>query len=178
MIVLPESVAARYMEPHRFYHNLQHIYFGLSVGFRYFSSYMDETLLAAWWYHDAIYELGARDNEEKSALLAKRDGHSYDVQQLIRCTIYPNPKEPKSGAEAVINDMDLAGFATPQKVYDNNTALIRKEYPNLSDEEFAAGHRAFLRKLITEQPQLYKSDFAHKNWTAQAMKNILRDILD
>jgi predicted metal-dependent HD superfamily phosphohydrolase len=62
------ELVRHYSEPHRRYHNLQH----LDECIRWFeaSSHLagrPAEVEAALWFHDAIYNLGQADNEEQSA---------------------------------------------------------------------------------------------------------------
>ena len=68
-----ERLAAAYGEPHRQYHNRQHI----AECLREFDEIRDlcqnaPALEFGIWFHDAIYDPTASDNEEKSADLAAR----------------------------------------------------------------------------------------------------------
>ena len=58
------------MEPHRYYHNLQHIHDML----------LNDNLIInglTIWYHDAIYDPKRNDNEERSAELAESELKDY-----------------------------------------------------------------------------------------------------
>lgn len=57
-----------YLEPHRFYHSLEHINFMFAKA-KEWKWELTEELIYAIWFHDAIYQPGAKDNEEKSAEL-------------------------------------------------------------------------------------------------------------
>ena len=59
-------VETRYSEEHRHYHTLAHIEHLLEL-----LPHADETVLAAVWFHDAIYD--SAQNEERSAALSKLD---------------------------------------------------------------------------------------------------------
>lgn len=172
------KVGSYYIEPHRHYHSLEHIYLGLANLYMFFADSGCDLITVgyAWWLHDAIYVPGAPDNEIKSAELAKSMGMSSEVQDLILATIYPNPKRNVSLNEAVINDLDLFGFAMLPHMYDHHTEQIRKEFPNVSDADFVAGRKKFLTKLVEQQNPLYKTELGNLVLNQQAMANIQRDI--
>src|SRR5437660_7778156 len=68
-----QELVSFYSEPHRHYHNQGHISECLDEFDA--SRYLARRPLAvelAIWFHDAIYETRAADNEEKSADLAKK----------------------------------------------------------------------------------------------------------
>ena len=70
--VLFEDVTARYREPHRHYHILQHLdeCFAHLSEVRELAEHPAEVELALW-FHDAIYEVKRSDNEERSAQWAR-----------------------------------------------------------------------------------------------------------
>lgn len=198
--LVPEEIVARYLEPHRYYHTLEHIYNGLSVidmltdslpeGHRLTEVGLLEVKLA-WWLHDAIYDIPVKrmqTNEEASAQLAigtfpndfrYLDGRYRDgkrIADLVRVTVYPNRQEKHSAAEAIINDADLFGLASPKPVYDRHTAQIRLEAPHLSDEGFNIKRREFLTKLVEQQRPLFKTELGLKLWESKALNNIYREI--
>ncbi len=68
----PQSIyrelASLYSQPHRYYHNLHHIAECLAEfdSVRHLASQPVAVELAIW-FHDAIYDTRAQDNEERSA---------------------------------------------------------------------------------------------------------------
>jgi predicted metal-dependent HD superfamily phosphohydrolase len=63
-----EALKTLYQEPHRAYHNLQHIKECLALSGRVREvAAVTEVLTFAIWYHDAIYDPKAKNNEERSA---------------------------------------------------------------------------------------------------------------
>ena len=68
------ALLARYSEPHRHYHTMQHLAECLDA----FSSVASlaehpAELEFALWFHDAIYDVKRSDNEEQSALWARSE---------------------------------------------------------------------------------------------------------
>ena len=86
------ALTARYAEPHRHYHTAQHINECLAHFDRARSlcEHAPEVELALW-FHDAIYEPRAKDNEKKSADWAVRimrgAGLPGDAQARVRALI-------------------------------------------------------------------------------------------
>lgn len=60
-----EVLTKAYLEPHRHYHTLEHIIYMFNKAKEWEWQPSDE-LIYAIWFHDAVYEPGAKDNEEKS----------------------------------------------------------------------------------------------------------------
>ena len=65
---LLHALVARHSEPHRHYHTLDHLDACLRhlPALRGLATYPDEVALALW-FHDAIYDIDAVDNERRSA---------------------------------------------------------------------------------------------------------------
>ena len=96
------SILDKYNEPHRFYHNWDHIEYMINLCDRY--KYTSEDLLLAIIFHDIIYDPKENDNEEKSAelfysmfsnMLSDKDGNKIDIdvdkiKQAILDTKYHN----------------------------------------------------------------------------------------
>src|SRR5579864_605057 len=64
------QLVAAYSESGRFYHNLSHIEDVLTTIGRLMGNTRHPALHFAAWFHDAVYDTRATDNEEKSAVLA------------------------------------------------------------------------------------------------------------
>jgi predicted metal-dependent HD superfamily phosphohydrolase len=68
------DLVARYSEPHRFYHTLQHLRecFSMLEPASHLASRIGEVQLALW-FHDAVYDTRAQDNEEQ--IMAHQNQH-------------------------------------------------------------------------------------------------------
>ena len=80
------ALRARYQGPERHYHGLAHIEAMLALA-RENRALLDdfEAVEAAIWFHDAVYDSRAKDNEARSAMLAREmlTGHT-DPERLSR----------------------------------------------------------------------------------------------
>jgi predicted metal-dependent HD superfamily phosphohydrolase len=66
-----DRLVATYSEPHRFYHTLEHLAEMFKVAGKLADAAVDVAALQlAIWFHDAVYDPRATDNEERSAALA------------------------------------------------------------------------------------------------------------
>jgi predicted metal-dependent HD superfamily phosphohydrolase len=170
------ELTRRYSEPHRHYHNLNHIAFMLLKGKVFPLS--DEQVMAVW-YHDAIYDPRSKTNEADSAALAREH-----LQQLgwsperIECvctivldTVRHMPSRPES--EAVL-DLDLAILGAAPGGYQQYVDQIRQEYAFVDDDAWRAGRAEILRSLL-ERDRLY-----YTGWGAAlestARENLQREL--
>ncbi len=173
----------RYAEPHRHYHDLGHIEHclvelqqvrDLAVNY--------PTIAMALWYHDAIYNTKAQDNEEMSAALASDTlqtafvGRKFTerVAKLILATKHIRP--PDDNDEKIIVDIDLSSFGLPDEMFDQNTLAIREEYDWVPEAIFAK-ERAKILQLFLDRKPLYSTTFFRDKYEAPAKRNLERAIV-
>jgi predicted metal-dependent HD superfamily phosphohydrolase len=154
------DLESRYGEPTRAYHTLAHIEECLRA---YGASGMyDPWLELALWLHDVIYDPRAHDNEARSAELARRWILAADlgpqvaeaVAAAIRATEHRSA--PADGREALIQDIDLAIFATSHARLFEYERQIRHEYAWVPADQYIAGRRTVLAGFLV-RPQLYRT---------------------
>ncbi|MBA3799628.1 MAG: metal-dependent phosphohydrolase [Geodermatophilaceae bacterium] len=176
----------RWSEPHRRYHGMGHLTAVLLFVDEYATHADDpDAVRLAAWYHDAIYDPRASDNEEGSAVLAETElaaiGQPRDrieeVARLVRLTTGHDPAAGDRNGE-LLNDADLLVLSSPREAYVAYVNAIREEYAHVSDADFRAGREAVLGVLL-EFPRLYRlgslaplEDAARRNITAEL--NLLR----
>jgi predicted metal-dependent HD superfamily phosphohydrolase len=177
-----QDLATRYTEPHRAYHTLAHIAHCLQElqPARFLA---DEPVAVelALWYHDAIYDPRARDNEAQSALLAveiaRHAGLGDQIGQaaadFICATVH---RQLPLGTDAqLVVDVDLAILGRPEAAFDAYERAVRQEYAWVPDDAFAAGRRRILEGLLA-RPVLYGTDWFRTRYEAAARRNLARSI--
>jgi predicted metal-dependent HD superfamily phosphohydrolase len=140
-----------------------------------------EVRLAAW-YHDAVYDPRAFDNEEQSARLAAEEltrlglggDRVGEVARLVRLTAGHDPEDGDVDG-ALLCDADLAVLARPAPEYDRYAAAIRDEYAHVPDDAFRTGRAAVLRHLLG-LPALYRTPHLRERWEAPARANLRREL--
>lgn len=176
------ALLAAWAEPHRVYHGLGHLDDVLRQvdDLAGHAGDPDAVRLAAW-FHDAVYDPVATDNEQRSAERAEQVLAALDVDperiasiaRLVRLTANHDPSSGDRDGE-VLCDADLAVLASAPDHYTAYADRIRTEYAQVPDAEFAAGRAAVLRRLLA-RPQLYRTPAA-RSWEQRARDNVTAEL--
>jgi predicted metal-dependent HD superfamily phosphohydrolase len=176
------ELVARYREPHRAYHNLDHV-----------ADCLDKLELArpmlrrddadavelALWWHDAVYDAKAGDNEEKSAALFRDAAASHrlatplaeKVERLILLTKTHAPG-PDTAEQAMI-DIDLSILGAPPSRFAAYDEAIRREYAHVP-EDIWRERRARVLSGFLARPRLFATALFHERFDTQARENLSR----
>lgn len=188
MAEIRENLRRRYAEPHRVYHGQSHIDAMLAglTSCRHLVASVDACELAIW-FHDAIYDPAAQDNEARSAALllteltGRVDAALLDrTAQMIQATathVVPLGLPPDLDRDiALFLDLDLSVLGADPAAYDAYERGIAAEYlPLHGQAEFLAGRLAFLKGLLG-RPRLFLTDESHDRLDAPARANINRAV--
>ena len=173
---LGADLLSRWSEPHRRYHTTDHLTAVLDVIDRYAGLAVDpDTVRLAAWFHDAVYDPAAPDNEERSARLTESTlPDPVEVARLVRLTAshQVGPGDPDG---ALLADADLSILAAAPDAYDRYAATVRAEYAHVPDAAFRAGRAAILRELAG-RPALYRIVPPRTDWHARAVANLRREL--
>ncbi|ACU76940.1 conserved hypothetical protein [Catenulispora acidiphila DSM 44928] len=186
-IRLGDELIARWAEPHRRYHTLDHLVRVLD-GVDEFGDHAEDVAAVRYaaWFHDAVYDGGAAsaDNEELSAQLAETELPALgvpeqqvaEVARLVRLTKgHAVADGDRNGA--VLCDADLAVLGGDAAAYGAYAEAIRQEYAEVPDELFRPGRAAVLRGLL-ELPQLFRTPVAVERYDAKARANLSAEIAE
>jgi predicted metal-dependent HD superfamily phosphohydrolase len=135
----------------------------------------------ALWFHDAVYDTKAKDNEERSAALARDvirsaslSGSFGDlVTRLIVATKHATP--PVARSEQLVVDIDLSILGQSHRKFDEYERRIRAEYSWVPAPGFATGRLAILSS-IQSRPRIYSTDLFHGKYERSARENLARSI--
>ena len=175
------DILNRYSEPHRKYHNVEHIKHCLSEFETVKHLASDANVLElAIWYHDAVYDINADNNEELSAALAKdvMNGFSLPtnvvekVGEIIIAT--KHDETPTDYDTKLMLDIDISNIGQADE-FEKDNKLIREEYSSVSDNLFANGRSNILKSFLN-RPNIYLTDFFQKKYEDSARKNIASSI--
>ena len=179
------DLLSRYDEPHRAYHDRRHlgeVVAGVALLAEHARD-LSAVMVAAWW-HDAVYEIGADDNEEASARLATATLAGWDadpdrvlrVGELVRATATHDAAAHDTDAQ-VLCDADLAILASPPHRYAVYAGDVRREYAAVPDDAFRAGRGQLLQQLLARD-RIYRTPSAHERWEAAARANVEAELRD
>jgi predicted metal-dependent HD superfamily phosphohydrolase len=172
--VTPKLEAA-YAEPHRRYHSRSHIERCLTLLEEVEGLDAAERRVLTWaiWWHDAVYDPRAHDNEARSADMAKaslRDlGASLhereEVARLIRLTAGHEVEEGDRLGELVVS-IDLSILGDPADDYDAYARNVRAEYAHVPDELWRAGRAQVLSSSshLPASQESAKESMASRTW--------------
>ena len=156
-----DDLETRYSEPHRHYHNFDHLEKMLACLDQVAPG--SEVMEMAIWFHDCIYEPLEKDNEAQSAGLFRsrfegclEEAIVDDVERLIMAT---DPRSPRSGKsdEDLLVDIDLSILGSSPEEYERYRKAVRKEYAIVPEADFRVGRKAVLEGLLAQQ--LYVTEY-------------------
>ena len=181
-----------YSQPQRAHHNLAHIQHCLDQFETVRGMFQDPNAVeAANWYHDSIYDSRARNNEEKSGVLAESrietickdygGSHITDnglalgviVDVMIRATKHTGVVTNDHDVELLL-DIDLAILGQPPAVFDEYERNIRQEYKWVELPIYCRERVKILRQLA--QPRVYRTSIFRQKYETEAQANIERSI--
>lgn len=170
----------RYSEDHRKYHTVQHLKECLMLF---------ETVQAlpehpsevefALWFHDAIYEGKASDNEERSAewavSSALQGGASAEVARRVRSLIMATKHTavPTGADEQVLVDIDLSILGASQERFAEYEQQIRSEYSFVPGWLFRRKRRSILKSFLGRK-HIYSTPHFHSLLETKARENLHR----
>lgn len=179
-----QGLMIRYAEPHRAYHNLDHVADCLhhADAARHLATRPHEVALAAW-FHDAVYDPRRSDNEARSAQLAETAltaaGVAGDATRrigaLIRATTHE--REEVGGDTAVLCDADLAILGAEPERFAWYEAAIRREYEWVDEAVYRAGRGRVLRRFLSRRV-IYHTAFFAARLERSARVNLNRALED
>lgn len=182
-----DDLLARYAERHRHHHDQRHLHEvlvalddladGAPVG---------PSVRLAAWFHDAVYDGVAGDDEAASADLARRElaGLGLDgalverVATMVEATaghLTPGEATEVDDDTALLLDADLSILAADAPRYDLYAAGIRAEHPDVDEARFRAGRAAALRTL-SSRDALFHTEAGRRRLEPAARANLAREL--
>ncbi|OON60797.1 N-methyl-D-aspartate receptor NMDAR2C subunit [Massilia sp. KIM] len=177
---LLEALLAAYREPQRHYHTLQHLEECLRLADEYAeqAEHPAEPELALW-FHDAVYEVRAHDNEERSAQWAvsslREAGLAAEACERIHALIMATRHNalPATLDAALLTDIDLAILGAPPARFAEYERQIRAEYAWVPPEVYADKRRSVLLAFF-QREHIYATPSLRARFEAPARANLQR----
>ncbi len=180
-----ESVLSRYREPQRHYHDDRHLRWvvrhtqELAKG----QAVADvDAIVAAAFFHDAIYDPTASDNEAASGHLATRAltelGWRADRAEAVAAMIVATVHHDLDGAtvdDAVLFAADLAVLAAQPAGYSDYVRSVRREYRHVGEADWVTGRSAVLRSLLARE-WIFAPFLELDVWEQRARGNITAEL--
>jgi predicted metal-dependent HD superfamily phosphohydrolase len=167
----------------RFYHNLRHLDEVLRAvdGLAPLATDLAAVRFAAW-FHDAIYNPHAADNEEHSATLCVRALGRLRIPPatvaaatgMIRATKTHQPP-PGDRDCLILLDADLAILGASPSRYAEYAADIRREYAWLPEADYRTGRRHVLQSFL-QRERIYLTEPMFARRETQARQNLEAEI--
>lgn len=171
-----------YSEKQRAYHTVQHLYECLVLFESIRADLNDADAVAlALWFHDAVYDPQAKDNELKSAELLEQylvQDLSVDIVGKIKRWIVATQKHASTDELDLqfLLDIDLAILAAFPARFVEYEQQIQKEYAWVGSEVYSIKRKEVLSHFYQAEP-LYQTEYFQKNFEQRAKGN-LWEILD
>ena len=177
-----DELVALYSEPHRHYHNLRHVADCLAE----FDSLRPlarkpVAVELAIWFHDAVYDSRAPDNEERSAELAKRRiaeaGGSAELCAAVAALVLATKAHDASlhPDAPLLVDVDLSILGQPERRFDEYETDIRAEYSWVPGEVFRVKRAEILERFLA-RARIYSTESVFAKYERQARVNLERSV--
>jgi len=171
-----------YSEPQRHYHTLQHLEECLAHfdALRHLAEHPAEIELALW-FHDAVYDIHAHDNEARSAdwassaLLAA--GLAPDACRRVHGLVMATCHDalPASLDAQLLTDIDLAILGAGPERFAEYEAQIRAEYAHVPQALFLDKRRQILRGFL-DREHIFQTQPCRERFEAAARRNLAHAI--
>ena len=174
--ILNKLIAA-YSEKQRAYHTIQHLYECLIL-LELVKPYLNDfyAVALALWFHDAVYNPQAKDNELKSAELFEQyvtadlsDQTVIKIKQWILAT-QKHASTDELDLQFLL-DIDLAILAASSERFAEYEQQIQQEYAWVDPEIYSVKREEVLRSFYENQP-IYQTKYFQEKFEQKARKNL------
>lgn len=176
-----DALAAAYGSDGRHYHTADHIaacllhfdeYRGLAI--------RPSEIEIAIWFHDAVYDTHAGDNEEQSALwasdyLVSERADEAVVRRVSDMIIATKTHAAATSDESLLVDIDLGILGAPRAAFEKYDAAIRQEYGWVPIEIYRANRTSVLQSFL-QRDVIYTTNEIRNKLERQARSNLAEKI--
>lgn len=177
---LGAELEQRWSEPHRHYHDLQHLAETLNALGRLGPAGRTEHL--ALWFHDAIHTGTPGEDEHLSAELAATlllpaglgRAETAEVSRLVLLTVDHRPAaDDQAGAR--VCDADLANLGAESDRYLTSVRALRAEFGELDEDAWRAARKAAIKVFSSASP-LFHTSLGNSWWEDRARANLAAEL--
>lgn len=174
-----EAVVMRLQEPHRHYHNLQHVLEMWAWHKQYCDGRFEPAMVASFClYHDAIYDPAAKDNEARSVELWTQDSTDTPLSQMVTLAIEATTdhfqETPWPCVKWCLN-LDLLRLGTSESEFTQHGHDIRAEFAHVNDIAWIKMSADWRAKVLAQPVIFAFPQFA--TFEAAARRNLARALL-
>ncbi|WP_343579021.1 metal-dependent hydrolase [Acinetobacter sp.] len=174
------KLIAAYSEKQRAYHTLQHLYECLILLESIRSDLLKDaySVELALWFHDAVYDPQAKDNELKSAELLEQylaQDLSVEIVEKIKRWIIATQKHESTNELDLqfLLDIDLAILAASPERFAEYEQQIQQEYAWVDPDIYLIKRKQVLVYFYQTEP-LYQTAYFQQNFEQRAKQNLNR----
>jgi predicted metal-dependent HD superfamily phosphohydrolase len=181
---LHRELLARYSEPHRKYHTLQHLEECLTL----FDAVRGKAparrageVAIALWFHDAVYDPMRQDNETRSAEWARQAladaGLASDVCERVAAMITATKHDGVAGDDdtRLLLDIDLSILGAPASRFDEYERQVGEEYAWVPGILFRRTRRKILEMFLARE-RIYLTEPLFQARESTARENLQRSL--
>jgi predicted metal-dependent HD superfamily phosphohydrolase len=176
-----QRLTQAYAEPQRHYHNQQHIAECLAEfdAARHLAQ-QPVAVEMALWFHDAVYDPKAGDNEERSAALAKVCLEAAGLSDFAGTTAELVMATKLHGADAgpdaaLVVDVDLSILGQSEVRFAEYETQIRKEYGWVPKLIFNPKRAEILQRFL-DRERIYTNEHFATRYEQNARRNLEESI--
>jgi len=177
---LKQNLIIAWNEPQRKYHTEQHLCECLSLfdEFQHLAEHPHEVELAIW-FHDAVYDVRGKHNEQKSAEWARTaldeagviKEKSQRVYDLIMATEHSAMDALDTADKQLLVDIDLAILGSSPTRFAEYERQVRAEYSYVPDFLYRKKRKQILQSFLKRRPIYQMPDFQLR-FELQARRNL------
>ena len=181
-VALRDRMISAWSEPQRHYHTLRHLTDCLALfeSSLHLAEHPAEVEIALW-FHDAIYDLKAKDNEARSAAWAERALSRAGVAANIRGRVHDlimatcHAARPTSTDAQLLVDIDLSILGADPERFDEYEVQVRQEYNWVPAPLFRRKRRKILIGFLA-RPTIYSTPWYQEQFEVAARANLQRSV--
>lgn len=176
------EIVKNYSGRGRHYHTLEHLNHILTQILPCENRIRDlDAVLFALFYHDIVYNVLKKDNEEKSAAYAVKILSSLSVPKERIETCKKHILATKTHVQQddsdtnIFTDADLSILGQEWDAYNTYCLQIRKEYSIYPDLVYNPGRKKVLQHFL-QMERIFKTQFFYDKYENQSRRNLEREL--